>query len=70
MTRSRYLTKQTCSSYSQYVKFGHLMTKNANMMSLSAPPNEDREDDKEQEISHPDSEVLCATQSSFIVLLI
>lgn len=70
MTLSRYLAKRSSFSYSRYVRFGRMMTRNPDVSPLLVSLNEGRKRCKELGISHLEKEVLHAIRSSFVILLI
>lgn len=69
LTPSRYLSKQTPSSYIRHMRFCRLMTKNTDDLPLLESLNEGRHNSTELEISHLNSEMLHAIRGSFVILL-
>lgn len=70
MIPERDLLRPSRLSHVWYVRYGHLMTKNAYGLPLLISLNDDREDSKKLGVSKRDSDLLHATQSSFIGPLI
>lgn len=70
MIRSQYLPVQSRLSYVRYVRFGLLMTKNADVFPPLEAPNENREDGKKLGILYLNKEGLHVTRCWFVVLLI
>lgn len=66
---SRYLPELSRSLYIWYMKFGHLMTKNAEMFPMLECLNENLVNGKDLGIRNLNSEVLYASRASFVVLL-